>query len=91
MKLNDIECKVLAFLAYQYGEDYGYWGFDGIKRHVKLDHRVIRLACRSLKRKGLTEFQAGLWGDEGPARSGYAATKAGVEFLRQPVPLGKGH
>jgi len=85
VKLNDAECKVLTFLADQSGDDYGYWGFDGIKQHVKLDRRVIRLACRSLKRKGLTEFLSGLWNDEGPAGSGYAATKAGCELLKQTV------
>lgn len=84
MNLNEAERKVLAFLADQYSDDYGYYGFNGIKQHVKLDRRVIRLACRSLKRKGLTEFKAGLWNDEGEvAGSGYSATKAGVDFLKQ--------
>lgn len=81
MKLNDAERRVLTFLADQRCDEGGYYGFDGIKQHVRLSRREIRLACRSLKRKGLTEFLSGLWNDEGPAGSGYSATAAGVGFI----------
>lgn len=81
MRLNENERTVLEFLADQSASGERYWGFDGIAQHTKLERRVIRLACRSLRRKGLTEFLSGLWNDEGPAGSGYAATKAAAEAL----------
>ena len=85
MNLNANERKVMAFLADQFSSlDERYWPFDAIKQHVRLDRKTIRRACRSLKRKGLTEFRAGLWNDDGePVGSGYGATKAGAEYFAQ--------
>lgn len=81
MKINDKERTVLEWLANEYSEDFGYYSFAPIVHHTKLTRAEVRRACRSLKRKGLTQFCVGLWSDNGPAGSGYAATKAGVEFI----------
>jgi len=77
MNLNEAEKQVLAFLATG-SEDFGVYSFDPIARHTKLDRKAVRRACRSLKRKGLTEFHFGCWTEDGePAGSGYGATKDG--------------
>lgn len=78
------ETKVLAYLAGRYSEDFGFLPFDPIVRETRLDRRQVRLACRSLKRKGLAEFSIGLWTDDGtPAGAGYRATKDGLASLKQ--------
>ncbi len=91
-RLNPNEVKVLAALASVRSEDFGFIGFRGIRARVKLPRQAIRLACRSLKRKGLARFSAGLWSEDGePAGSGYAATEAGYDAseakLREKIEL----
>jgi hypothetical protein len=81
MKLNEHERKVLAVLSASDDDGGGYYGFDGIMQRIRLDRRIIRRACRSLARKGFAEFGKGLWNDEGPAGSGYCATRAGRSAL----------
>ena len=76
VNLNIDERKVLKYLD---DEDDGFWCFAAIGECVRLDRKAIRRACRSLARKGLTEFGRGLWDDEGPRGSGYRLTKAGRE------------
>src|SRR5690348_15632803 len=78
--LNRNEVKVLASLAAVAWEDGGYLSFRAIGRRCRLKRNAIRLACRSLKRKGLAQFSIGLWTEDGePRGSGYEATKAGRE------------
>lgn len=77
-----LEKKILTFLADNYG---GYWSFDGIRQHIGLqfEKKQIRRGCRSLARKGLTQYCRGLWTDEGePAGASYAATVAGRDLIR---------
>ena len=85
MNLNDNERKVLDSLIA--ADDYSgfcYLSFSAIGIPWGLDRKTVRRACRSLKRKGLAEFKAGLWTEDGePAGSGYAATRAGAEFIKQ--------
>jgi hypothetical protein len=77
--LNSNEVKVLAALA-SVGGDFGVLSFRAIGRRVRLARTAIRRACRSLRRKGLSEFHRGCWTEDGePYGSGYAATKAGNE------------
>lgn len=79
MNLNDAEKKVLAFLADRRCEDFGFYSFAPICAETKLERRRVRLACRSLARKGLTKFAFGLTDEDGhPAGSGYSATSEGV-------------
>ena len=76
---NPKEVKVLAALA-SVGGDFCVIPFRSIARRVRLKRAEIRLACRSLTRKGLAEFHRGCWTEDGePAGSGYAATKVGCE------------
>lgn len=77
--LNPREVRVLAALTSVAG-DFGVLAFRGIGRRVRMKRSEIRLACRSLARKGLAEFHFGCWSeDDRPAGSGYSATKAGCE------------
>ena len=49
-----------------------------------LDRRRVRLACRQLRRKGLTRYERGLWTDGGfPAGAGYGLTAAGVALAEE--------
>lgn len=75
MRLNENERKVLGELP---PWDDSYVSFAYLSSNTGLDRKAVRRACRSLARKGLAEYGRGLWNDEGPAGSGYCATKAGV-------------
>jgi hypothetical protein len=82
--INENESKVLDALSA--GEDsysgHAYFSFAALMSKTRLDRKAVRMACRSLARKGLAEFGKGLWSDDGePAGSGYAITKAGVSAL----------
>lgn len=83
MNVTPIERKVLRALSDTYDAHDGcFYGFKTIMRRTKLTRAVVRRACRSLKRKGLSEYGRGLWNDDGEvAGSGYAATKAGVALI----------
>lgn len=86
-RLNDNERQVLGFLASVHNE--GCYSFAGIGEHTGLDRKVIRRACRSLARKGLTEFHRGLWTEDGaPAGSGYGTSKHGYEVVRPYIAIG---
>lgn len=80
VKLTSNERAVLRVLA---GISDGYYKpFAPIARTTGLDRNVVRRACRSLKRKGLADFLAGLWTEDGePAGAGYAATPEGRELI----------
>lgn len=84
VNLNSNERSVLRVLA---GIPDGYYKpFAPIARTTGLDRAAVRRACRSLKRKGLAEFLAGLWTEDGePAGSGYSATPAGRELIGDDV------
>lgn len=78
--MNDIERKVLAFLADNGSEYFGYSGFAPIVADTRLDRKQVRRACRSLARKGLAQFGSALWTEDGePAGSGYCITTAGIK------------
>ena len=72
---------VLTYLVEHVGVDM-FISFAPIMRHTKLDRPTVRRACRMLKRRGLADFSAGLWNDDGePCGSGYCATDAGRESI----------
>ena len=81
MALNPTASSVLKFLAGEYSEDFGCFGFAGIMEGTGInDRKAIRRACRLLARKGFAEFHKCLWSEDGkPRGAGYGATKAGVE------------
>jgi hypothetical protein len=85
MKLNEIERKVLGALADAYDpyDGFGFLGFAGIESRTEgLDRKQIRRAARSLARKGLAEYQRGLWDIHGEmAGSGYGCTKQGAALM----------
>lgn len=76
-RLNENERKVLNYLVGD-GCDGHYYPFAPIIEHTQLDRQTVRRACRSLRRKGLTDFCFGLWTEDGEtAGSGYGATEDG--------------
>lgn len=79
LNLNDNERKVLRALVRLSWQDGCYANFRILSRSTKLRRAEVRLACRSLARKGLAKYARGLWREEpdGPAGSGYSATRAG--------------
>lgn len=82
MNLNANEQIVLSFLNEHYSSEGWCFSFRPIAAETGLDRQRVRRACRSLARKGLTEYVRGLWSDSGePAGSGYCCTKAGHEVL----------
>jgi hypothetical protein len=82
MRLNTNETKVLRTLVEVWREDAGFCAFAYLGEETKLERKDVRRACRSLRRKGLTEFGAGLWSEDGEMRgAGYAATRAGREWV----------
>lgn len=80
MKLNENETKVLKVLSNIKSYGYGdvYYCFQPICKRTGLNRQQVRLACRSLARKGLAKYSRGLWSEEGePRGAGYTATEKG--------------
>ena len=86
IKINERERKVLKALVFCV-EDIGYCiYFRGIAEETRLKRSQVRLACRSLARKGLTRYERGLFDDDGMvAGSGYCATEEGAEFIESNI------
>ncbi len=86
MELTKNERKVLEVLAEGYdSSEYGdtkFYPLYGIENLSDISRENVRLACRSLRDKGLAEYAKGLWSDDGPGGSGYGATRAGATFIR---------
>lgn len=86
--ITDNERKVLEYLCSQEsdGGDY-YYPFAPIIKHTGLDRRHVRLACRSLSRKGLAEYAKALTNDDGDfCGAGYCATDNGRQLIIIPTP-----
>ena len=92
LTLSENQLRVLMNLAERYDESG--WGenevprFKTIAAELGMEERLVRLACRSLTRKGLAEHVRGLVfmsGDkEGMlAGSGYSCTKTGFEVIQR--------
>ncbi len=78
--MTDTERRVLRSLG-DLPEGH-YSPFAPICDEWGLDRKAVRRACRSLARRGLTEFRAGLWNEDGEtAGAGYGLTPAGKEIL----------
>lgn len=81
---NDHERAVFNVMSYGHGgfdaEEF-FRGFRSFSAETGLDRSQVRLACRSLARKGLARYQRGLFNDDGEcAGSGYGITREGVEL-----------
>jgi hypothetical protein len=73
--LNDNERRVLRALPSEGYAGFGFVSFAYLTRETMLNRRAVRLACRSLARKGLAEYSRGLWSEDGkPCGAGYART-----------------
>jgi DNA-binding MarR family transcriptional regulator len=79
IRLNESEQKVLRYLVEHFSGVGWCLPFSPIVRDTGLDRKAVRRACRSLARKGLAQYERGLWDDERPAGAGYCATEKGVE------------
>ena len=72
------ELKILTYLAKELSYGYATY-FKTIARNTRISQREVRLACRSMARKGWTEYMKGLFDEEGyTAGSGYGITEEGV-------------
>jgi hypothetical protein len=83
-KLSERERAVLEVLVDAGGpDDFGFLSFAGIARRGKIDPLSVRRSVRSLARKGLAQFEKGLWSDAGePRGSGYCATREAIAALQ---------
>lgn len=86
--LSKNEWRVLTALTDLGGEqnEGSCFYFIGIARHAHMRKNDVRLACRSLARKGLTVYERGLfsdYGEGGVAGSGYRATEAGQNLFEE--------
>ena len=78
IKLSEKEKLVLKVLVENY-YNHTFLPFAPIVERTGLDRRQVRLACRSLKRKGLAQFSNALFDFDGNFKgSGYAATPIAV-------------
>lgn len=93
MKVTDKEKSVLTALVEDYDtsgwDETGFWSFDPLAKKTGLERRIVRLACRSLARKGLAKFMRGLVNMDGEmAGAGYGATKEGALLIMPCVECG---
>lgn len=84
LSLSENQLEVLRYLVngrQQYEEGTGFY-MRGIAAETGLEYRLVRLACRAMARKGLTEYTGPLFNDDGMvAGSGYRATETGEEVI----------
>ena len=84
-KLNEKHRRVLVALARHHDNDANYLNFRYLTTLTDLDRREVRLACRALARKGLAQYERGLWSDDAPGGAGYCSTPAGFALVRDDV------
>ncbi|KKM00861.1 hypothetical protein LCGC14_1800240 [marine sediment metagenome] len=83
IKLNENEQKVLEVLS-EVGHSDFYVAFDYIGDYASLSYKEVRVAARSLRKKGLAEYMRGLMTDDSEvAGSGYAITADGRDFISE--------
>lgn len=82
MKPSERDRKILRSLL---GDFYGgplYFTFAGICKKTGFNRRTVRLDCRRMARKGLTQYGKGLCNEDGDFMgAGYAITAKGRAFL----------
>lgn len=77
------ENKVLSVFRLFWNKDENCRSFSDIAGYAEISVKEVRLACRSLRKKGLVEFYNGLLTSDGEvAGSGYCINKAGVEYVK---------
>lgn len=83
VKINENERKVLEQLAEGYSPDeWSAYYFRGIVAATKMELKEVRRACRSLAKKGLAQYERGLFNQDGEAAgSGYRATEEGAALI----------
>jgi hypothetical protein len=86
VKLTPAQTRERSILLIMAGadKDFGYFNFETLSKRTAIEKRIVRLDCRRMARKGLTEYGKGLCTDEGElAGSGYAITPAGRAALQE--------
>lgn len=64
--------------------DFCFFPFRYLCNETGLERPVVRRICRYLARRGLAQYQRGLWTEDGePVGSGYGATREGAQLLDQ--------
>lgn len=87
MKLNDNEKIILKVLADSYDtsgwDETGFYSFNPLVELTGIERRKVRLACRSLKRKGLAKFEKALTDMDGMfAGAGYSGDEMTAHGFR---------
>lgn len=73
-----LQIKTLVALNSAYHSESAYFNFATLMERTGMTRSQVRRSCRALKRKGLADYQSGLWYDDGaPAGAGYAITALG--------------
>ncbi len=86
LTLSQNQLKVLMHLGACQAESEEGSGFymRHIAKETGIEYRLVRIACRSMARKGLTEYTGPLFDDDGRvAGSGYRATPQGIEVFER--------
>lgn len=85
LTMSENQLKVFTLLAESYDSwhEGGVYYFRGIAKETGLEERLCRLACRALKRKGLTEHVRTVDQEGMCAGSGYACTEKGNEVFKR--------
>ena len=79
---NQRKCLVLLNEAYEEDDEHCWRMFSSIAKKTNLEERIVRIAVRALKRKGLVEYEH-LFDEDGMIRgSGHAISNAGRTFLK---------
>ena len=82
MKLSENEQR--ALLAWENVDKWWCLNFRGVERYSGLEKRLVRRTVRALARKGLAQYERGLFNEDGEtAGSGYSLTKEGYERLKE--------
>ena len=95
IKINERERETLKILS-EISESSGGMccSFDyisGYSTDSTFDIKVVRRACRSLRKKGLAEFYRGLMNEDGQvAGSGYCISTEGEDYINPCVDCGAG-
>lgn len=83
--VSERELKVLVALDQDFSSEFYCWMalyFRTIAERSGIEPHLVRRVVRSLARKGLAQYERGLFTEDGlTAGSGYRCTQAGHDFL----------
>ena len=82
VRVSEREMKALRALHESYDSDYDCMSFKAIAARSGLPLAQVRRTVRALARKGLAQYERGLFNEDGEVYgSGYSCTIIGHQFL----------